>query len=399
MTAWSRSLRSHARAVARGLVAAMVVCSVFWPALSRAQPEPVRAVLASVQGEVVVTQAGGAAQLGSVGLPVGAGDRVAIPRSGRATIRALDGSELLLYPTTTIDIEDIGRGDAGILQWTVTQSRGVTAAHAASGLSAEMRVRGGSGVAAALLRRGGMVVRTDEGTNNVTVGCEDRASRVFFPYEDLAVPCDQAMMRTFTSDGDILDRAVERDVPILVAVFDGDHLGRSSRTTATIAHVDHEEKESVARGGPEGAQAGPPPAAGLPPGPPPPPPNDRFASAIALGVPGSATADTRGATTESGEPQPTCGAVGKTIWYTLTSATPRSVTITTAGSTYDTILAVYTGSSLATLSQVACNDQDPSLTPPPGTSKLSLTLTPGQDYFVQVGGVPGVGGTLVVTVN
>ena len=281
--------------------------------------------------------------------------RLLVQRAGQATIRAADGSELILQAATTIDVEEVERGADGALLVTVAQSRGLTVSRIASGRSAELRVYGPAG-AVALLRRGGMVVRTDEGSNNVTVGCEDRATRVFFPYEDQVVPCEQDMMRTLTTDGDVLDHVVERGVPVVVAVFGGDQLGRNREDTRTRASFDHEEKEAVALSGSRNSPPPPPDTGRLLP---PEPPNDAFASAQTLTVADTATADTRGATTQTGEPQPTCGPVGKTVWYRLTASRSESVTITTEKSTYDTVLAVYTGTSLASLTQVACNDQDP----------------------------------------
>ena len=108
---------------------------------------------------------------------------------------------------------------------------------------------------------------------------------------------------------------------------------------------------------------------------------------------------TRAATTESGEPTPTCGIVGKTVWYRLLALTTRTVTITTQGSTFDTVIAVYQGPSLGTLTQRACNDQDPGQPSVPGTSSLTVSLTAGQEYWLQVGGALGAGGDLVVTVR
>ena len=54
---------------------------------------------------------------------------------------------------------------------------------------------------------------------------------------------------------------------------------------------------------------------------------------------------------------PRCGAgMGRTVWYNFTPSLPGTVTVNTTGSNFDTILAVYTGLTLATLLEVACND-------------------------------------------
>jgi hypothetical protein len=48
--------------------------------------------------------------------------------------------------------------------------------------------------------------------------------------------------------------------------------------------------------------------------------------------------------------------MGKTVWYRLTVSVEAEIEVNTVGSSYDTVLAVYTGNSLATLSLVDCND-------------------------------------------
>ncbi|HLH25960.1 MAG TPA: FecR family protein [Chloroflexota bacterium] len=129
-----------------------------------------------------------------------------------------------------------------------------------------------------------------------------------------------------------------------------------------------------------------------------PPPNDNFANAQAA-APGQFTASTVAATTEPGEPlvvdaacaPTTGGTLGATVWYTYTTPIPAQVTIDTFGSDFDTVLAVYTGNALGSLSRVACNDDAQ------GTqSQLTFAATPGTTYRVQVGGFGGAVGNLVV---
>jgi hypothetical protein len=139
---------------------------------------------------------------------------------------------------------------------------------------------------------------------------------------------------------------------------------------------------------------------------PPPPPNDPFAGAITVTIPPLAappvqvTADTTSATVEPGEPVATCSgstvSMGNTVWYAFTPSTSTTVTIDTFGSSFDTVLAVYTGSSLPNLSQVACNND----TLQPGTanlrqSRVSLSAAAGTTYRVQIGGFFGQFGSVV----
>ena len=94
-------------------------------------------------------------------------------------------------------------------------------------------------------------------------------------------------------------------------------------------------------------------------GPPGVPANDNFAAAIAL----SGTAATQtvkgfntNATQEAGEPQNADNAGGQSVWWKWTPTSTGNVTIDTRGSYFDSTLGVYTGSSLANLSEAASND-------------------------------------------
>jgi PKD repeat protein len=84
-----------------------------------------------------------------------------------------------------------------------------------------------------------------------------------------------------------------------------------------------------------------------------PPGNDDFANAIAIGAPPySDTRDLSAATDEQGEPSPGCFSTSSTVWYSFTPGATQSVTATI--DQYGAGVAVYTGSSLPSLSQVGC---------------------------------------------
>jgi hypothetical protein len=134
---------------------------------------------------------------------------------------------------------------------------------------------------------------------------------------------------------------------------------------------------------------------------PPPPPNDSFATAARVAVPSTVTADTTGARTEPGEPLAVpCGqgsaVLGATVWYALTPTTTGLVTIDTAGSNLDSVVAVYVGNAVDRLTPVACNDDSG-----PGTlaSRITFTATAGTTYRLQVGGFAGDFGNLAVSVS
>ena len=88
--------------------------------------------------------------------------------------------------------------------------------------------------------------------------------------------------------------------------------------------------------------------------------NDDFASSRELTgwLEIDRTADSNsGASTESGEPAvlPT-NSGGASVWYRWTAPSNASTTVTTAGSSFDTALAVFGGASFATLNRISFND-------------------------------------------
>jgi uncharacterized repeat protein (TIGR01451 family) len=130
------------------------------------------------------------------------------------------------------------------------------------------------------------------------------------------------------------------------------------------------------------------------------PANNNFGSAVNVAsVPSSFAADTSAATTETGEPTAVdvgCGSrtgtLGKTVWYRYTPATSQLTTISTAGSGFDTVLAIYTGSAVNALSRVACNDDNGG-----PQSRIDLNAVGGTTYWIQASGFNGAGGSLALT--
>ena len=82
--------------------------------------------------------------------------------------------------------------------------------------------------------------------------------------------------------------------------------------------------------------------------------------------------------------------VANTVWYKFTG-TGNSVTVDTAGSDFDTVLATYTAGPGGTFTPVlhGCDDDVP--TPPVGRSLQAAVTIPtvaGTTYYVQIGGFP-----------
>jgi uncharacterized repeat protein (TIGR01451 family) len=91
-----------------------------------------------------------------------------------------------------------------------------------------------------------------------------------------------------------------------------------------------------------------------------------------------------------------CAPLGSTVWYTLTSTTTGPVTVSTYGSDFDTVLAVYAGTTLGGLSLLACSDDAGLAGGRTLQSQLTFSATMGTPYQVQVGGYQGAAGSLVL---
>ena len=110
----------------------------------------------------------------------------------------------------------------------------------------------------------------------------------------------------------------------------------------------------------------------------PPPPNDDFADATSIGLlPFSDTVNLTAATTQPSEPSPSCVGLQNTAWYAFTPATTQSVTarIDQVGAG----LGVYTGTSLADLTQVDCSQR-------PDAEVVTFRAQANTTYYFQVGG-------------
>ena len=107
--------------------------------------------------------------------------------------------------------------------------------------------------------------------------------------------------------------------------------------------------------------------------------------------------NTADATLEPGESAP-CAAIGHTLWFSWHADRPGTLDLDTNGSGFATVLAVYTydfdgnitpsppGAQLAPVACSADNDGE--------RARLSIEVTPGREYLVQVGGVDGASGDM-----
>ena len=87
------------------------------------------------------------------------------------------------------------------------------------------------------------------------------------------------------------------------------------------------------------------------------PPNDSFAKATVLPLGARRELSSAiGATVEAGEPTTAGIAPSRSLWYAITVPSGQALTLDTQGSGFDTVLGVYTGSSVGALALVGEND-------------------------------------------
>ncbi len=122
------------------------------------------------------------------------------------------------------------------------------------------------------------------------------------------------------------------------------------------------------------------------------PANDMFANrTVITGTNIVVTGSNVGATKETGEPNHAGYAGGASVWWSWTAPFSGFVTISTAGSSFDTLLGVYLGSSVSALSWVIANDDEAYGI---STSKVYFEVAAGQTYQLAVDGYNGVSGSV-----
>lgn len=118
-------------------------------------------------------------------------------------------------------------------------------------------------------------------------------------------------------------------------------------------------------------------------------------ASVSRGYSGSQVFSTVGSLKEPGEPDH-CGIPGgASLWFAYQATTDGVIELNTDGSTFDTVLAVYTGSGadFASLTPLVCDNDS-------GTNGLTSSLhfitTSGTTYFVAIDGVNGASGTALL---
>jgi hypothetical protein len=117
------------------------------------------------------------------------------------------------------------------------------------------------------------------------------------------------------------------------------------------------------------------------------PVNDNFANASPLTVSGSSAqvvGATIAGTAQGGEPRHDGETPSHSIWWRWTASSSATVTLSTMGSNFDTVVGVYTGTAINALTSIASNDDEESGVV--RTSKLSFNPVPGTTYYIAVDG-------------
>ena len=127
------------------------------------------------------------------------------------------------------------------------------------------------------------------------------------------------------------------------------------------------------------------------------PRNDDFADRIALKGRAILThGNNNGAGKEIGEPDHANVSGGTSVWWSWTATANGKVVITTLGSRFDTVLAVYRGDALDSLTSVAFNDDAPRGV---RTSRVDFNAVKGVTYQIVVDGYRGASGSIKLSIN
>ncbi len=124
------------------------------------------------------------------------------------------------------------------------------------------------------------------------------------------------------------------------------------------------------------------------------PAGTNFASRVTLtGLSGLIRADNRNGSFEPGAPQHAGHPGGKAVWYTWTAPVTGVVTMQTAGSTFDTLLAIYTGNAVTNLVVIDSDEGHGGFY----TSKAMFNVFAGNQYQIAIDGFGGATGDFILT--
>ncbi len=120
---------------------------------------------------------------------------------------------------------------------------------------------------------------------------------------------------------------------------------------------------------------------------------DNFADRVPIsGLSGTIAGNNLNATREVGEPRHAGKTGGKSVWYTWQAPVTGVATFRTVGSTFDTLLAIYSGTVLSNLVTID-SDEDAG---GHGTSRTHFNVIHGNQYHIAIDGFDGVAGEFIL---
>ncbi|MBX3729300.1 MAG: trypsin-like peptidase domain-containing protein [Candidatus Sumerlaeia bacterium] len=126
-----------------------------------------------------------------------------------------------------------------------------------------------------------------------------------------------------------------------------------------------------------------------------PPTNDTFPGQSISGSASLVSGTTAGATRQAGEPVHCGVSTSGTVWYSWTApASGRAEFTTCSAASFDTVVAVYTGSAVDSLLVLACNDDGSNC--PNSRSRAFFNATAGTTYRIVVAGYGVESGTFTL---
>jgi hypothetical protein len=123
--------------------------------------------------------------------------------------------------------------------------------------------------------------------------------------------------------------------------------------------------------------------------------NDSWSAALKIfGSSVTEVTNNQWATKEPGEPNHAGSAGGHSVWWRWVAPGNGPVAVSTVGSSIDTLLAIYTGSSLNALDAVAANDDSGGT-----TSAVNFDAVAGVEYWIAVDGKNGATGSVTFNLD
>ena len=121
--------------------------------------------------------------------------------------------------------------------------------------------------------------------------------------------------------------------------------------------------------------------------------HDHFANALSISDQGGRAVNTVGASGEIDEPQHGGNANTASVWLEYNATQSGTLIVRSEHSTFDSILAAYSGNSLATLQLLASNDD----ASPNIWSEISVPVLNGESYMIALDGKAGAAGDGFIT--